>query len=193
MQTPDGHWRTANQLQEDGHLESAEKAYTSFLNKFPEDNRTREAKKRIAVIAKQGRKAELLAAKRRKEEEKRREQEELIARLGSVTVDQIVADPKAYRKQTFRRRICCVRPERSMMGEYTVSCFWKLTKYTVELDSKVLVSIPSAIARRFPDEASKVDKVLCKYMVEADLYFGGLIVPSYGAPLMKLTKVNFDI
>ncbi len=187
-QTPDGHWRTANQLQEDGALEGAERAYTSFLNKFPNDNRSREARKRISVIAKQRRKSELLAAKQRKEQEKRRKQEELIARLDSVTVDQIVADPKAYRKQTFRRRICCERPERDLMGRYIVSCYWKLDGSTVDLDSKVLVKIKPAIAHRFPDEAEKVDRTFCKYMVEGDLYFGGLIIPGHGAPLMKLTK-----
>lgn len=167
-QTADGLWGTVIGCSDDI---CAEQALQSFITKYPTEPRISEAKKRLITI------------------QKKREEAERIAKLDSVTVKEIVADPQTYRKSLFSRVMCCWDFNLSnyeyptTIAEinfratklYNALCHWRWKEsddgspYASDIASRIELRLTQEQAKLLAKHGSS-DNFDCRYKIRSTLF-----------------------
>ena len=183
--TADGLWRQSEDCKDD---ECKVRLQTQFISNFPTDQRSKLAKKKIEDI------------------QNKREEAERIARMASVTIREILADPKAYKGAIFERKILCRGVDLSEYSEpsdlapfayrtgkrYNFNCFWKWKSRTsyfdYDNDSMLEVRISQKQAKELAKFTPPEDRSSQKFIITALLKFNGQI--SHSKPVMQLKELK---
>jgi hypothetical protein len=194
-QSADNQWKALVSLDADNNDSNAgtiAEQLTAFLRQYPTDPRAKEAR--------------VLFSKW----EKRREVADRVAKMDSITVEEIIANPQEFRSSIFKRRMCCDTVKLSPYGyeseiaelnwragnAYNASCFWRwkddgpqLQYTSVNYDSLVEVRMDQRLAQAFAQAPKhREEGSRCKYIVDGTLYFAGQLDRK---PVMYLKEALF--
>ena len=175
QKTPDGLWRIAVQggTQSNGY-KLDENSLQEFIKDYPSDPRIATAKRLLQQAA------------------AKREEAQNVAKLGSVTIAEINADPGAYRGKRFEREICC-DDVRTWEGQQEATCYWNPSvdangNTDRDLDNRIKLLMSTTLAKEIvANRAVKATSISCKYRFTAIQQFMGIDLVM---PKMRLLEIK---
>jgi len=192
-ETADGLWRTAIRPGDGPDRNTInEEALRRFLDDYPSDPRVKDGRSFLGQLV------------------ARREESERASKMESVTIEEIVADPRAYRKALFRRDMYCKPVALSSYTtpsgvaelnwttgkSYSTQCFWRCGKNQYDsihcdFDARVEVRLSQSLAQAFARAPKLSEDFSWKYHVQGTLYFAGQIDDHSSLPVMYLKDATF--